>query len=442
MLLYRPSFEFRPSIALPIATSQECAVTPDRSRATGGSGDSGRHGFPKYEAADAKLQSRLQSMLNLVRQANLGKEAVVPLEDFMQQIQLERDEAEASLELRARSAVACFMTLMVHAPPDAMPGSYDTKATQTNTPIVPEASNDLTNSAPLEPFSVKLHARQQPERLSRFDQADGLHPVLTQAIPRSIQHMPKDGQEKIMEILRPSLQLNLPSEAVQKVPSLAHPTNVNPGISVNSGLQTHKGDTSLISTSNENARAQKAAKLDPCPSIQTRSCDYGLSTNDRTVVVKLPPKAKSEVTSTSRSKTRALDSPKSCGASNGASPLRDAISGFCLGHTAVMPNSPTLMQAATNKQHDSELGDPAKTTCERYILGLRSTRSLEDGGKAVLGDAKVTTGGDSIVMPERAKTTTNLLLEQDPISVAPKRAPVRYQGPDHFLGLLDLIKKR
>lgn len=144
---------------------------------------------------------------------------------------------------------------MVHALPDATPGNYDTKATQTSTPVVPETVDDLKKSASLKP-PVQLYPRQQPEKLSRFNQADGLHPVLTQAIPGSIQHMSKDAQEKILTILKPQLQLSVPSEAtrlvqvhkgghdVQEIPSLAHSTSANPGV------QTHDDNTSIVSTSN------------------------------------------------------------------------------------------------------------------------------------------------------------------------------------------------
>jgi hypothetical protein len=106
MLRYSPSLEFRPAAA----PSPNAAVVQYESRTANSSHVSKRQHTepPDSVVADRVKQSRLQSLLDMVREANRETGAAVPLGEFLKHVQRERDEFEAALE----NLVA--VSLMVH----------------------------------------------------------------------------------------------------------------------------------------------------------------------------------------------------------------------------------------------------------------------------------------------------------------------------------------
>lgn len=96
MLRYSPSLEFK----LAAAPSPNAAVVQYESRTANSSHVIKReHTELSYSvAADRTKQSRLQSLLDVARKANRETGATMPLSEFLEHIQRERDEFEAALE--------------------------------------------------------------------------------------------------------------------------------------------------------------------------------------------------------------------------------------------------------------------------------------------------------------------------------------------------------
>jgi hypothetical protein len=96
MLRYSPSLEFWPTAA----PFPNAAIVQYESHTANSSHVSKReHTKPSDSVvADSMKQSRLQSLLDIVREANREAGAAVPLGEFLEQIQRERYEFEAALE--------------------------------------------------------------------------------------------------------------------------------------------------------------------------------------------------------------------------------------------------------------------------------------------------------------------------------------------------------
>lgn len=96
MLRYSPSLDFRPAHA----PSPNTSVVQNDSRTADSPPVSEMDHTESLDlgVADRMMQSQLQSMLNIVREANHQTGTAVPLGEFLRQIQRERDEFEAALE--------------------------------------------------------------------------------------------------------------------------------------------------------------------------------------------------------------------------------------------------------------------------------------------------------------------------------------------------------
>lgn len=105
---YSPSLDFRPA-----AAPSNAAVVQYESRTANSSHVSNReHTDPSDSVvADCLKQSRLQSLLDIARKANRETGATMPLGEFLEHIQRERDEFEAALENLVTVGLMVYMQM-------------------------------------------------------------------------------------------------------------------------------------------------------------------------------------------------------------------------------------------------------------------------------------------------------------------------------------------
>lgn len=108
---YSPSLDFRPAAA----PSPNAAVVQYESRTANSSQFSKREQTDPSESAvaDRLNQSRLQSLLDIARKANCETGATMPLDEFLEHIQRERDEFEAALENLVTVGLMVYMQMFV-----------------------------------------------------------------------------------------------------------------------------------------------------------------------------------------------------------------------------------------------------------------------------------------------------------------------------------------
>ena len=106
---YSPSLDFRPAAA----PSPNAAVVQYESRTANSSHVSKREHTDSSGsvAADRLKQSRLQSLLDIARKANRDTGATMPLGEFLEHIQRERDEFEAALENLVTVGLMVYMQM-------------------------------------------------------------------------------------------------------------------------------------------------------------------------------------------------------------------------------------------------------------------------------------------------------------------------------------------
>ncbi|KAF2621861.1 hypothetical protein BU25DRAFT_495434 [Macroventuria anomochaeta] len=501
MLHYRPSSEFSPSTA----PSQSIALVPYDSEVLSvveqlPSGEE-EQSIIEPHATLFSPTSRLQSLLNFARWANEHERAPVTLDSFLQQVQGERDNVEAVLKNQMSTTAARFVDSLAHPLPDSEDQAYDAsndadddlghhtdfeeastaaegleeiegigatreipQATQppirANNLIAPHLTPAQLPAARLERKTAKERERteKREEKIKEIQQRSEIfcclkshaQQTLNQTSGRSYQsaetiqlHTGIEVEARWIELrggmafenpkrLKKEIQLVLEIMALTAkegerywIEVLLHP--------LSAGIAAPRNEAKIqVSLQTQDQHRQE---------MRTRPSDYetmGVDTD--AIKVGLPT---SDNRSPAMPTTQDAYTYKSCRAIKGIDPFTDVVRVNLPGSTLASPTSFTPARSNT----------PLKITgMEKRFGVVEPTPPVSDAGpivEAKLEVANTTGAGEKVVEKDvNDKLSRQKELPRSPIKktvsglMARKKERSASTGPDHFLSLLDLMRKK
>lgn len=442
MLRYRPSLEFTPTTAL----SQSAAIVPHKPKASSATQQSSgedeqRSAVNKRHVTAWTVTASLQSLLRTARQANAAEEAAVPLEDFTRQLRGEQDNVEVALAEQASVSRICTCTVqyrILTVQTTAANLLYDlflliqnytnqecstTQNVEKDAETYPEPEKSPAVSIKAESNAVTYEPPERPHVEQELQQSTHLiHEVLSLAAQRQICQA---RREKAMELQRRRQVLQSNSPAQQNLnTTLTLPREVVETTHI--PLETNTTAAKLEYTGvnfSEGTKASKDVQLDPktlalgaqagqCYSVQRLLGP--LRTDDAT--------SRTEPRSQPVSETRdgSLEDTQTRSSDYGTIGLHaDAVT-MGLSASSLIPPMTTV-------------GDNTSSEEELPYAPMRESVSFAETSKYSKHDYIARKSPN-----ERRKQEEQLHLVRKGKTITDRAPP----GQDHFLGLLDLVKKK